>query len=203
MSPRATGTSPSPPRCTGDCLDIMPRMVELGRARTGGSGIDWVEADAEDLPFGADRFNVVASVFGAMFAPRPERVATEIMRVARPGGLVAMANYAAGGFLGSMSQLVSRYAGAPPIPMPSPFSWGDPDEARRRFAGLASSIEVEPGTLTIEFDSLEREWASWERTNPPLIALSPSPSRGQFAALRARSRRWSRMLPRCLRLMLA
>ena len=56
-------------------------------------GIQWQEADAEELPFANDRFDVVASVFGAMFAPRPERVAAELFPVARPDGVVAMANY--------------------------------------------------------------------------------------------------------------
>src|SRR5229473_6968532 len=64
--------------------DLTPKMVELGEARSGAEGlqVEWLEADAEELPFDADRFEVVASVFGAMFAPRPNRVASEMFRVA-------------------------------------------------------------------------------------------------------------------------
>jgi ubiquinone/menaquinone biosynthesis C-methylase UbiE len=79
--------------------DLAPRMVELGRARSEAEGlaIEWLEADAEELPLSTDRFDVVASVFGAMFAPRPGRVAAELFGVTRLGGLVAMANYSSAG----------------------------------------------------------------------------------------------------------
>ena len=73
--------------------DLTPTMVDLGRSRSGALGlaIEWREADAEQLPFPDERFDVVASVFGAMFAPHPDRVASELFRVAKRGGLVAMA----------------------------------------------------------------------------------------------------------------
>ena len=153
--------------------DLTPRMVALGRARSEAEGfaIAWQEADAEELPFGADRFDVVASVFGAMFAPRPERMAAELFRVVRPGGIVAMANYASRGFLGQFSALMTQYGPPAPTALPSPFLWGDADEVRQRFAGLASVIEVEERTLTFAFDSVEQGLEFWERTNPPLIAL--------------------------------
>ena len=70
--------------------DISPGMVERGRARSAAEGYDveWLEADAEELPFEDERFDCVGSVFGAMIAPRPERVASELFRVVRPGGTV-------------------------------------------------------------------------------------------------------------------
>ncbi len=153
--------------------DITPRMVELGRARSEAEGlaITWQEADAEALPFDTDRFDVVASVFGAMFAPRPERVAAELFRVARPGGLVAMANYASEGFLGRFAALIAAYAPPAPAPLPSPFEWGEAAEVRRRFQPFASEIAVERRTLTFAFDTIEEGLAFWERTNGPLIAL--------------------------------
>jgi SAM-dependent methyltransferase len=78
--------------------DLTPLMVELGHARsaTGQSHIEWTEADAEQLPFADAGYEIVASVFGAMFAPRPQLVASELFRVTKPGGLVAMANYSPG-----------------------------------------------------------------------------------------------------------
>jgi SAM-dependent methyltransferase len=155
--------------------DLTPKMIELGRTRTEAEGlpIEWQEADAEQLPFGDDRFDVVGSVFGAMFAPRPGLVAAELFRVARPGGQVAMANYAKAGFLGSFAALMTRFSAAPPsgLELPSPFAWGDPDEVRRRFAGMTSSLRLERRTVSFSFASVDDGWDFWERTNPPLMAL--------------------------------
>jgi len=154
--------------------DLTPRMIELGRARTAAEGLDitWQEADAEQLPFPDDRYDVVASVFGAMFAPRPERVAEELFRVIKRGGLVAMANYAHGGFLGGFSDLLVKYSLAPGgAELPSPFAWGDPVEVRRRFDGRAASLRLESRTVRFAFPSVNAGFDFWERTNPPLIAL--------------------------------
>ncbi len=153
--------------------DLTPRMVELGRARSEATGlsIEWREADAEELPFPPAGFDVVASVFGAMFAPRPERVAAELFRVARPVGLVAMANYDGGGLMGRVSELISSFGPPPSVDLPSPFSWGDPGEVRSRFRELASSVEVNGRTGRFEFGSVEEGVEFWERTNPPLSAL--------------------------------
>jgi SAM-dependent methyltransferase len=152
--------------------DLTPRMVELGRARTAGVGaIEWSEADAEQLPFAEGTYDVVASVFGAQFAPRPELVASEMFRVAKPGGLVAMASYSPGGYLGRLSDLMASFSAHPAFELPSPFAWGDEDEVRRRFAGLASSIEVAHRTLYFEFGSVASFIEFWETTNGPLAAL--------------------------------
>jgi SAM-dependent methyltransferase len=155
--------------------DFSPKMMELGRARTAAEGIDidWQEADAEELPFSDASYDVAASVFGAMFAPRPERVAAELFRVVKPGGLVAMANYAHKGFLGRFADLLVKYSLAPPgaAELPSPFMWGDPTEVRRRFDGKTSSLRLEPRTVTFGFPSVDIGFALWERTNPPLMAL--------------------------------
>ncbi len=155
--------------------DLTPKMIELGRARAEAEGlqIEWQVADAEELPFATDRFDVVASVFGAMFAPRPERVAAELFRVVKPGGLVAMANYSNAGFLGSCSGLLTKFSPAPPggLELPSPFAWGDPEEVRRRFEGKASWLRLERRTVRFSFASPDAGVEFWERTNPPLLAL--------------------------------
>jgi ubiquinone/menaquinone biosynthesis C-methylase UbiE len=153
--------------------DITPPMIELGRRRTASLGlaIEWREADAEQLPFPDERFDVVASVFGAMFAPDPDRVATELFRVAKRGGLVAMANYGPKGFLGRITAAMAEVGPPPPPGMHSPFEWGVIDEVHRRFKGLTSSIEIYPQALTFEFESLDAGWEFWERANPPLQAM--------------------------------
>ena len=152
--------------------DLTPSMVELGRARTKAVGnIAWSEADAEQLPFAGGSYDVVASVFGAQFAPRPQLVAAELFRVAKPGALVAMANYSPGGLLGRLSDLMASFSAPPAFELPSPFAWGDEDEVRRRFTGLAASIEVQHRTLYFESESVASFIEFWERTNPPLTAL--------------------------------
>lgn len=151
--------------------DFTPHMVELGRARTSGLDITWAEADVEQLPYATASFDIVASTFGAMFAPRPTLVASEMFRVAKPGGLVAMANYSPGGFLGKMADLVNGLVPAPAVEFPTPFAWGDEAELRRRFEGPASSIEVEHRTLFFESDSIEEFHEFWEITNAAQAAL--------------------------------
>lgn len=153
--------------------DLTPRMVELGRARTANAGanIQWAEADAEQLQFANRSYDVVASVFGAMFAPQPQLVASEMFRVARPGGLVAMANYSPGGFLGRMSDLIGSYSTHSAFELPSPFLWGDADELRRRFAGLAASFEITHRRLSFQSSTVEGFIKFWEETNAPQNAL--------------------------------
>ena len=153
--------------------DFTPHMIELGQERTQAAGlkVEWREGDAEALPFPDGAFQVVASVFGAMFAPRPERVATEMFRVCREGGPVAMANYHREGFLGSMSSLFARYSTPLPFEVPSPFEWGEPGVVRQRLGAFASSIAIEPDTLTMRFEGVDAGLDFWERTNAPTIAL--------------------------------
>jgi SAM-dependent methyltransferase len=153
--------------------DLTPRMIELGRARSEAAGlaIEWLEGDAEELPVADGGFDVVASVFGAMFAPRPDRVAKELFRVSRPGGRVAMANYGWEGYLGSLARLLARYSGPAPLDLPQPFAWGEEAELRSRFDGLASDVDVQPGAVTKEFDSVDEGFAFFELTNCPHIAL--------------------------------
>ena len=153
--------------------DFTPHMVELGRQRSRDERLDitWTEGDAESLSFPDGSFDLVASVFGAMFAPRPDLVAGELFRVVRPGGMVAMANYGSEGFLGRLATIIGAYSTTPAPTMPSPFLWGDPDQVRRRFGALASSIEFEQRTLTLHFDSVDDWEVSFAASNPPIMAM--------------------------------
>ncbi len=159
-------------------------MIELGRQRTAGERlpIEWTEARAEDLPFEAGRFDVVASVFGAQFALQPDRVAPEFFRVARPGGVIAMANYARNGFLSQMGHLLETLTLPSSTQVHSPFEWGDPDEVRHRFEGLTSSVHTEVRTGLFEFESLEAGWEFWERTNAPQNAIKAMMPPDAYAA---------------------
>jgi SAM-dependent methyltransferase len=136
--------------------DLSPAQVELGRERTASEGYDveWHVADVEDMPFEDSRFDCAASVFGAMFAPRPEVAALEMFRVVRPGGTVGLACWTPEGFQGRVFALGSKYV---PLPGNAPRAtlWGEEDAVRERLGGLASSIEFERRTVRHEWDSVE------------------------------------------------
>jgi SAM-dependent methyltransferase len=170
--------------------DLTPTMIELGRERAGVAGVsvEWVEADAGALPFEAERFEVVASVFGAMFAFDPEQVAAELFRVARPGGTVAMANYSSGGFLGAIGRLLDSLRPPAEASPPSPFLWGDPSVVRERFGPYAASLETHRRIGVFEFASLDEAWRFWERTNPPMAALKAMLPGQSYASLAERAR---------------
>lgn len=171
--------------------DMTPRMLELGRARTAETGfeIEWVEGDAEALPFADGLFDVVASVFGAMFAAQPKLVAGELFRVCRPGGKVAMANYNRKGFLGGMAALFDRYSSRQlAVDLPSPFDWGDEQTVRARFASHARHVDLTPGVLSWRFASVDECMEFWERTNAPTLALKMTVEPDRYAAFQSDAR---------------
>jgi ubiquinone/menaquinone biosynthesis C-methylase UbiE len=137
--------------------DLASALVETGQGRTKGPGlaVDWLVADVEDLPVEEGRFDFVTSVFGAIFAPRPELAASEMFRALRPGGVVGMANWTPESFAKRMTDVVSKYAPPPPVDLPSPFQWGEAYTVRSLFDGLTMSIEFERRFLTWEFQSPE------------------------------------------------
>jgi SAM-dependent methyltransferase len=135
--------------------DFAPRQVERGRARTEAEGLDveWVVADAEELPFEDASFDCVLSVFGAQFPPRPELVAAELFRVIRPGGTVGMANWGKRGFQNELFDVLNKYAPNAPEGVPNPREWGEEDVVRERLRDLAGSISIEIRDLPWEFGS--------------------------------------------------
>ena len=112
--------------------DIATNWIEKARARAAAEGLEitFEEGDAESLPYDDAQFDVVTSLIGAMFAPRPELVAAELTRVCRPGGTIAMANWTPGGFIGRLFKTISKYIA--PSGMPSPVLWGDEATVRDR-----------------------------------------------------------------------
>src|SRR5262249_21209703 len=99
--------------------DISTNWLEKARARAASEGLDITfEEGAESLSYEDAQFDAVISLLGAMFAPRPDLVAAELTRVCRPGGLIAMANWTPGGFVGQMFKTISRHIA--PSGMPSP-----------------------------------------------------------------------------------
>ena len=127
-------------RVTG--VDIATNSILAARGRAASDGLEarFDEGDAEALPYPDARFDVVATIFGAMFAPRPELVAAELLRVCRPGGTIAMANWTKEGFIGQMFKTFARFI-APPG-MPAPVLWGDEQVVRERFGRGLSSLRL-------------------------------------------------------------
>jgi SAM-dependent methyltransferase len=123
-------------------VDIAGNLVERARARALAENLParFEEADAEALPFEAATFDVVTSLIGAMFAPRPELVAKELLRVCKPGGMIAMANWTAEGFVGQMFKTVAQFIA--PSGMPSPVLWGDGTTVRERLGGGLSDLRL-------------------------------------------------------------
>ena len=113
--------------------DIATNSLERARARASQEQLNatFDEGDAEALPYGDAQFDVVSSLVGAMFAPRPNLVASEMLRVCKPGGKIAMANWTPQGFVGQMFKIIARYIA--PNGMPSPVLWGDQATVHERF----------------------------------------------------------------------
>lgn len=124
-------------------VDIAPNLLEQARARAASEGltIQFDEGDAENLPYDDVAFDVVVSMFGAMFAPRPELVAAELVRVCRPGGRIAMANWTPQGFVGQMFKVTGKHVPPPPN-MPSPLKWGDEETVRERLSDGIANLQM-------------------------------------------------------------
>ncbi len=143
-------------------LDIAPNLLEQARKRALDEKlkIEFVEGDAEKIPYEAGRFDVVLSMFGAMFAPRPDVVASELKRVCRPGGLIAMGNWTPEGFVGQMFQITAKHAPPPPGMQP-PALWGVEKVVTERLnqgTGKIARLEMKKQhlTLRLSFSSVGR-----------------------------------------------
>ncbi len=124
-------------------VDIAPNLLEQARARAASEGltIQFDEGDAESLPYADGAFDVVVSMFGAMFAPRPELVSSELARVCRSGGRIAMANWTPEGFIGQMFKVTGKHVPPPPN-MPSPLKWGDEETVRARLRDGIADLKL-------------------------------------------------------------
>jgi SAM-dependent methyltransferase len=123
-------------------IDIATNLILAARGRAAAAGLDvrFDEGDAEALPYADGNFDVVASLYGAMFAPRPERVAAELLRVGRRGGIVSMGNWTKEGFVGAMFKTFARFLMPPDVP--SPLLWGDESIVRERFGAGVSDLQL-------------------------------------------------------------
>ena len=168
-------------------VDIAPNLLEQARARAAAEGlrIQFDEGDAESLPYDDAAFDVVVSMFGAMFAPRPELVASELVRVCRPGGRIAMANWTPQGHIGEMFKTTGKHVPPPPT-MPSPIKWGDEETVRERLREEIGDLKLTRRMCRFEFPFAPPEVVEHFRTyyGPTQRAFEALDSEGQ-AALRS------------------
>jgi SAM-dependent methyltransferase len=124
--------------------DFVPSLLERGRERAAAERLDveFVEADATDLPFGDGEFDVVMSIFGAMFAADQEKAAAELLRTCKPGGRIGMANWVPDSGVGKMFMTISKHA-PPPPGVDSPLLWGTEERLRELLGDGITDLRVE------------------------------------------------------------
>ena len=163
-------------------IDIASNLVEHARKRAAQEGltIRFDEGDAEQLPYPDASFELVVSLIGAMFAPRPDLVAAELLRVCRPGGRIAMANWTPEGHVGQMFKIIASHV--PPSPlMVSPLKWGDEETVRQRLGPGAAKLNVVRRTYPMRYPFPPAEVAEFFFTyyGPTLRALAALDADGQ------------------------
>jgi SAM-dependent methyltransferase len=138
-------------------LDLVPKLLEAGRAKAAAEGleIEWVEGDAENLPFADGRFDRVLSTFGHMFAPRHRQAAEEMARVCHEGGVIAICCWTPEGTVGDVFRASASYMPPPPDFASPPILWGTEEHVREMFASVGSDFEFERHSATIEWESAE------------------------------------------------
>jgi SAM-dependent methyltransferase len=175
-------------------LDLAPNSLEQARVRASAENlnIDFVEGDVESLPYADASFDLVVSLIGAMFAPRPTLVASEMLRVCRPGGRIAMGNWTPSGFVGQMFEIHSRYV-TPPSEVPSPVLWGSESVVRARLSSKVSDLRMTTSAYRLRYpfppaDVVEFYRICYGPTNQTFAALG---SQGQAQLRRDLEQLWS------------
>lgn len=125
--------------------DFVPALLERGRERAAAERleIEFVEADAQSLPFEDGSFDVAISIFGAMFAPDQERTAEELLRVVRPGGRIGMANWTPDGGIAQLFLTIVKHTGGPPPGTLPPALWGTEERLRELFGDGITDLRLE------------------------------------------------------------
>jgi SAM-dependent methyltransferase len=167
--------------CEAVGIDYVPALLARGRIRAAAEhlSVEFLEGDAEQLPFAKATFDAVVSIYGVMFAPHHSRAASELARVCRPGGRIALACWTPDGFIGETFRLFSRFL--PPTPgLQPPIRWGDEAYQRELFGGSAAAFTAYPRTAILRFRSAE-ENVEFFRTfyGPTLRAFEALPAERQ------------------------
>jgi len=149
-----TALSAARRNCEAVGIDYVPALVERARERAAAERLaaQFEVGDCEEIPFPADSFDVVLSVYGSIFAPNPDKAAQELVRVCRPGGRIGMANWTPEGFWGQAFGLQARYLPPPPGVRP-PAEWGTEPRLRELFGAAISSMQINRRTALFRYRS--------------------------------------------------
>lgn len=176
-----TGNTAIPAAKTGahvTGVDIAANLLAQARtnARQEDVSIEFEEGDAEDLPFEDNTFDLAISMFGAMFAPRPERVVSELVRVTKKGGQIAMANWTPTGFVGQLMKSTAKYVPLPPG-VPAFTLWGDEKTVHERFRNHVANLQITHQTADLKFPFSVAETVAFYRTyfGPTQMAFEAIP----------------------------
>lgn len=177
--------------------DYVPALLERGRIRAAAEHLDleFVEGDAEDLPFPNASFDAVLSIYGAMFAPDHQRTASELARVCRSGGVIALASWTPEGFIGEMFRLIGKYI-PPAAGLVPPIRWGNEIHLRTIFGDAISSMSSLVRTAVFRFPSAEENVRFFRTYYGPTLktfeTLSPSGREALEQEMVALNRRFDR-----------
>lgn len=168
-------------------LDLTPELFEAGRARAAAAGVqvEWVEGDAEALPFEDDSFDVVLSTFGCIFAPRHEVTAGELERVVRPGGRIGLCSWTPEGFGGLLFRTVGGHVPPPPGFASPPALWGSEQHVSRLFDRAGIELRFERDHVVFRFDSVAEAVETYATKFGPVVKARERLERqGRWPALR-------------------
>ena len=167
-------------------LDLTPALLEIARERAQAAGVtvEWVEGDAEALPFEDESFDRVVSSFGVMFAPRHRIAAAELARVCRSGGRVVLANWTPDGFAGRFFQLTAEHLPPPPPGTLAPPLWGDERYVRTLLGGQLL-LDQEVHTFDLRFGSVDDAVGEYDRAFGPFQMARTILDEDAYAALLA------------------
>ncbi|HEU5253819.1 MAG TPA: methyltransferase domain-containing protein [Solirubrobacterales bacterium] len=131
--------------CGATGADFVPALLERGRERAAAERLDveFVEADAQELPFDEGQFDVTMSIFGVMFAPDQQKGADELLRVTKPGGRIGVASWCPDGGLQDFFAAIVKHTGGPPPGFAPPVLWGAEDHVRGLFGDAVTDLRAE------------------------------------------------------------
>lgn len=183
-----TGNASIPAAKTGadvTASDLTPELFDAGRRRAQAEGLEleWVEADAENLPFDGQSYDVVMSSIGAMFAPHHQEVADELVRVCRPGGTIGMLNWTPEGMIGALFRTMGPFAPAPPPGAQPPPLWGSEEHVKELFGDRVDFRMLERQALEITAFEHPRDYGEHfkERYGPTIVAQANARNDGREA----------------------
>jgi SAM-dependent methyltransferase len=169
--------------------DVTPELLEHARRRAAEAGdveVEWVEADAQELPFEDASFDRITSTFGAMFAPDHARAAAELVRVCRPGGRIVMTTWIVDGFTGELFKLAASFMPPAPPGVQGPATWGLEEHISEMFGAAGVTPTITRETVMFDFASVEDAVRRYADDFGPFVmarrALEPQGRWAEFLA---------------------